>query len=209
MSGGSNKAANAANRAEQERQQRIAGTQSAVNRIFDSPNRQREIDDVVGATREFHTQDLNRQKSGADRQLKFALARSGVTGGSTQVDQQRMLGEDYNRGVLEVDRRARAAGADLQAADQDARARLIQLATSGLDATTAARQASESMRVNLASQRAAAQAGGLGDLFLGIKPVIQNSRDDAQRRQAIYDAGRNLYGPSSSTSYAYGGGPRG
>lgn len=205
MSGGSNKAANAANRAEQERQARIAGTQTAVNRVFDSPGRQAEIGDVVNATREYHTQDLNRQKAGADRQLKFALARSGVTGGSTQVDQQRTLGEDYSRGVLEVDRRARATGADLQAADQDARARLIQLATSGLDATTAARQAAESMRVNLESQRANSTASGLGDVFVGLKPILQNNRDDAQRRQAIYDAGRNLYGPSAATSYVYGG----
>lgn len=208
MSGGSNNAANAANKMEKERQARIAGTQSAVNRIFDSPGRQAEIGEVVDATRQFHTQDLNRQKGEADRQLKFALARSGVTGGSTQVDQQKVLGEDYSRGVLEVDRRARATGADLQAADQDARARLIQLATSGGDATTAARQAAETMRTNLEAGRASATASGLGDLFVGLKPFVQNNRDDAQRRQAIYDAGRNLYGPSSSTGYAYGGGGR-
>lgn len=208
MSGGSNKAANAANKQEQERQARIASTQSAVNRVFDSPGRQAEIDDVVNATRQFNTQDLTRQKGDADRQLKFALARSGVTGGSTQVDQQKTLGEDYQRGVLEVDRRSRAVGADLQAADQDARARLIQLATSGGDATTASRHAAEVMRTNLEAGRASATANGLGDLFVGLKPFVQNNRDDAQRRQAIYDAGRNLYGPSASTGYAYGGGGR-
>lgn len=208
MSGGSNKAADKANKLEQERQSRIAQTQSAVNRVFDSPGRQAEIDDVVKATREFNTQDLNQQNADAQRQLKFALARSQVTGGSTQIDQQRRLGKDYQRGVLEVDRRARAAGADLQAADQDARARLIQLATSGLDATTAARQSAEALRTNLASQRASATAQGLGDIFVGVRPFVQNNRDDAQRRQAIYDAGRNLYGPSAATGYAYGGGGR-
>lgn len=208
MNSGSNKAANAANKQEQERQARIASTQSAVNRVFDSPGRQAEIDDVVNATRQFNTQDLTRQKGDADRQLKFALARSGVTGGSTQVDQQKTLGEDYSRGVLEVDRRARATGAELQAADQDARARLIQLATSGGDATTASRHAAEVMRTNLEAGRASATANGLGDLFVGLKPFVQNNRDDAQRRQAIYDAGRNLYGPSASTGYAYGGGGR-
>lgn len=208
MNSGSNKAANAANKQEQERTARIASTQAAVNKVFDSPGRQAEIDDVVNATRQFNTQDLTRQKGDADRQLKFALARSGVTGGSTQVDQQKTLGEDYQRGVLEVDRRARATGAELQAADQDARARLIQLATSGGDATTASRHAAEVMRTNLEAGRASATANGLGDLFVGLKPFVQNNRDDAQRRQAIYDAGRNLYGPSASTGYAYGGGGR-
>lgn len=207
MSGGDgSKPAKEANRLEQERQRRIAQTQNAVNRIFDDPNRQREIDEVVGATRDFYTQDLTRQKSEADRQSTFALARNGQIGGSVQVGQQQQLGEDFQRGVLEVDRRARATGADLRAADQDARARLIQLATSGLDVTTGARQAAESMRVNLAASKAAGQAGALGDMFVGGAKFAQTARDDASKRQALYDARRNLYGPTASTSYGFGGG---
>src|ERR1700741_4382818 len=110
MSSPSSKAANEANRAEQARQTAIKNTQGAVNQVFDNPKRQGEIADFVNATREFYGQDLSKQKATNDRELKFALARGGLTGGSTQVDQQRHLGEDYQRGLLEVDRKARAAG---------------------------------------------------------------------------------------------------
>lgn len=206
MSSPSNKAANEASRAEKQRQTSIANTQSSVNRVFNDPRRQGEISDFVNATREFYGQDLGRQKTQSDRELKFALTRNGVMGGSTQVDQQRRLGEDYQRGLLDVDRRARGAGAELQAADQDARARLIQLATSGLDATTAARQASESMRVGLESAKASATASGLGDVFTGMKPFVQNARDAAERRRANRDAGWELYQPSAATAFNYGGG---
>lgn len=206
MSSPSNKAANEASRAEKQRQASIANTQSSVNRVFNDPRRQGEISDFVNATREFYGQDLGRQKTQSDRELKFALTRNGVMGGSTQVDQQRRLGEDYQRGLLDVDRRARAAGADLETADQEARARLISLATSGLDATTAARQASESMRVGLESAKASATASGLGDVFTGMKPFVQNARDSAERRRANRDAGWELYQPSAATAFNYGGG---
>lgn len=207
MSSPSNKAANEASRAEKQRQASIANTQSSVNRVFNDPRRQGEISDFVNATREFYGQDLGRQKTQSDRELKFALTRNGVMGGSTQVDQQRRLGEDYQRGLLDVDRRARGAGAELQAADQDARARLIQLATSGLDATTAARQASESMRVGLESAKASATASGLGDVFTGISGFTKSARDDAARRRADRDQGLGLYQPTAATSFNYGGRP--
>ena len=132
MSGGSNRAAQEANRAEQARQAAIAGTQARVNQVFDSPGREADIADYVGAVREYFTDDLSRQKTNSDRDLKFALARGGNIGGSTQRDQQKVLGEEYGRGVLEVERRSQGAGAELRANDQDARARLISLATSGL-----------------------------------------------------------------------------
>jgi hypothetical protein len=207
MSGGDgSKPAREANRMEQQRQAQIQATQRAVNAVFDGPGRQREIDDVVGATRQLYTQDLTRQKGEADRQSTFALARNGQLGGSVQIGQQQVLGEDYARGVLEVDRRARAAGSDLRAADQDARARLIQLATSGLDATTGSRQAAESMRTNLAAGRAASTAGALGDAFSSANRFATRARDDAANRDALYNARRNLYGPSAATSYGQGGG---
>lgn len=203
--GGSNKAANQANKLERDRQAAIARTQGAVNRIFDDPRRQGEIADFVAATRQLQTQDLDRQKGKADRELRFALARGGLTGGSTQVDQARRLGDDYARGVLQIDRNAGSAGAGLESADQDARARLIQLATSGLDATTAATQAAAAMRTNLEAGRGAANA--LGDAFTSVQPFVKSARDEAARRRANADAGWNQYLPSAATSFAYGGKP--
>lgn len=206
MSGsGSNRAANEANRAEQARMAAIANTQGRVNEVFDSPGRAADIADVVGAVREYFGDDLSRQKTDSDRALKFALARGGQIGGSTQVDQQKVLGDEYGRGLLEVERRALGAGTDLQAADQDARGRLISLATSGLDATTGAAQAAAAMRTNLESAKSTNMANGLGDVFGGIKGFADRARDAAERRRGNADAGWNLYQPSAATGFYYGG----
>jgi len=203
--GGSNRAANEANRQEQERQAAIAGTQARVNQVFNDPTRAADISDYVGAIRDYQTGDLDRQKVDADRSLRFALARGGLTGGSTQRDQQQRFGEDYSRGVLEVERRAQGAGAELEAADQDARARLIQLATSGLDTTTAAQQAGAALRSNLEAGKSAAMVGGLGDMFGGVKSFADQAKNASERRRGLRDSGYSPYQPSAVSAGMFGG----
>jgi hypothetical protein len=207
MSSGGNSAAKAANQAEADRQSAIRRTQSQVNTVFNDPKRQADINDFVGATRDYYQQDLDRQKGNADRGLKFALARSGLTGGSTQVDQQQLMGEDYGRGLLQVEQKAQGAGASLSAADQDARARLISLATSGLDATTAAQQASAAMRSNLEAGKSEAQLGSLADSFGQTNSFLQAAKSARQFQQGYLDGtpgGKRvaLYGGASG---GYGG----
>ncbi len=194
MSSPSNRAASEANAQEQARQAAIANTQSSVNQVFDSPERATDIADYVSALRDYYGEDLTRQKTTNDRELKFSLARGGLIGGSTQNDQQAEQGRLYSRGLLDIESKAQGAGADLEAADQDARARLISLATSGLDATTAASQASAALQTNLQSGRSTAQAQGIGDVFSGLKSVFSATQDAATRRRANADAGFSLYG---------------
>ncbi|MGH8032031.1 MAG: hypothetical protein ACREO8_06605 [Luteimonas sp.] len=182
--GGNNKAADQARADEQARQAAIARTQGAVNQVFDDPKRKADIADYVGATRQYLTRDLDEQKVKTDRELTFSLARSGNTGGSLQVDKQAQFGRDYSKGLLQVDRTARGDGADLEAADQDARARLIQLSTSGLDVTTAAAQSAAALRSSLEAGKAASQTQGLGDVFGQFTKFYQDSRDQAERRKA-------------------------
>jgi hypothetical protein len=204
MSGGSsNRAADEANRAEAARQAAIKGTQARVNQVFDGSNRQADIADYVNATRTYFGQDLDRQKDETDRQLKFAMARNGLMGGSVNRDTQKQFGEEYGRGLLEVERKAQGAGAELEAADQDARARLIQLATSGLDATTAASQAAAALRTNLAAGKAGATANGLGDMFGTFSQFIRDSREEASKRNAADTA----YARMALYNTGYGGGP--
>lgn len=199
MSSPSNNSAREAQRAEEQRLAAIRGTQAQVNQVFDSPERQANIQAFINDLRGLNMADLDRNKVLADRSLKFALARNGQIGGSTQIDRQERLGEDYQRGVLDVERRALGAGAELSAADQDARARLISLATSGLDATTGAAQAGAALRSNLEGARAAGKMQGLDQVFGGVAEFAKQSREARQRQQGLADSGFSPYG-------TYGGG---
>lgn len=199
MSGGSsNSAQRSAEAAERERQAQIRGSVGRINEAFDNPNRQREIGDYLGATRQFYMNDLNRQKGETDRSLKFAMARSGQTGGKVAIDNAARVGQDYNRGVIESDRRAQSAAADLRSQDEGSRLGLIQMAQSGLDATTGSSRALSALQNNLQAGRATSTAQGLGDAFGTFANLFKRSQEAAAARRGE----KYVYG----TLYGQGGG---
>lgn len=205
IGGGTDQATKEAERAEAERRRQVAATQQAIEGIYSSPQRQQDISGLEAAVRQFLGQDLSRKTGEAQRSLKFALARDGQTLGSTAVDRNRDLGEQYLRGSLEVDRRAQAAGAALRDADQQAKLSLFSQAAAGLDQTTAVRQAGEGMRANIGIARGDALQSGLGDLFSQLGDIYKRSRErkgaaDAEK----YQYGGQFYSPNQYFA-GYGG----
>lgn len=192
--GSSNNAQREAQRAEQERQARIASTTSQINAAYDAPGRQAQYDDFLKAVRQNYTEDATRQKQVADRSLKFSMARSGLHGGSADVDARRTAGEEFQRGILQAEDRAQGALSDLKTADEQSRLQLIQMAQAGLDATTAAQRANASIAAGAQSAMADSKAKGLGDIFgTTIKTVGAQQEAAAQRRGQTSAVG-SLYG---------------
>lgn len=207
MSGsGGDKAQRAAQASEAQRMAAISNTQGQINRVFDDPKREADISDYVGALREYWGNDLGRQKDDTDRSLRFALARNGQIGGSTQVDQQARFADDYAKAVLQVEQKAQGQGAALRSADQDARARLISLSTSGLDATTAAAQSAQAMRANLESSQGSSMMASLQPMFSAYQTYADKSAERKWRNEADKKT-VGLYAPiaNSSNGGGYGG----
>ena len=192
--GSPDQASQQAQAAEAQRMAAIRATQRAVNKVFDSPERAADIERAMSGMRELNMGELNHNKANTDRQLKFALARNGQTGGSTQVDQNREFSDQYGRALLGVERGVQGFGANIRSADQDARARLISLATQGLDATTGARQAADAMRINLASGQTDQNMASIANAFSGFNDFLKSSREQSDRRRADQVAGMNYYG---------------
>lgn len=184
MGGGeSRRARQAAEQTEQNRQARITNTTGAINAAYDAPQRKQQYADFVNAVRQRYTDDANRQKDVASRQLKFSNARGGNTGGSTDVDTRRTLGEEYSRGILDAEGKAQGSLADLQAQDEQSRQQLIGLAQSGLDQTTAAQRAGASTQFNAASARDSAFGKGLGEVFGGTADIYKKQQEAAAFRR--------------------------
>lgn len=196
MGGESNNAQKQAERNEKARQAQITQSVNAINKVYDDPRREQEIGSFLDATRSFYGDTLQRQKLDNDRQLSFALARQGLTGGSRQVDANRLLGENYQRGVLESDRLAQSAAADLRNQDEQSRLNLTAMAQSGLDATTAQSQAASAMRNNLLSGQSTATAQSLGDVFGGMANIYKSSQEQAAERRGFNYGLGSLYQPA-------------
>lgn len=186
MGGGGGSADRIARENQQMERERLAAIKSgtaAANRIFDAPERQAQYEDYLGAQREMYFEELERQMGDAQRGNKFALARSGLAGSSQAVDAGKQLGEQYNRGVVDADRLAQRAAADLRGADEDSRRSIIQMVQAGADATTASSAALRQMQTNLAGARSDMNANALGTVFGGFADMYKRSQErDAERR---------------------------
>ncbi len=192
-----------AKRQEQMERERLAAIQSgiaATNQIFEDPARAAQYEDFLAAQRQEFFRELGDQKKDADRQLKFALARSGQYGGRQQIDAGTRLGEQYQRGIINADRLAQGATNDLRMADQDARARIIAMIQSGADVTTASNAALSSLQSNMAGARANMNAEALGTVFGGLSDLYKRSQERAEERRARRDLG-SLYGTAPQWGY--------
>lgn len=186
MCGGGGDASREARRQEEERQRQIRDATQAIDRAF--AGRDAQLSDFVSALRDEFQRDAFEQKDDADRQLKFSLARSGLTGGSAAADAGTQLGEEFTKGLLQGERRAQAGLADLRAADAASRSDLIRLAQGGADVTTAATQAANALRTNLEGARAQGVVQGLGDIFTKTRGLYQRQQEAAERRRGLRDA---------------------
>lgn len=203
--GGDGGAAAQARADEQKRQAEIKAAQKRVEAIFGSPGREMDIADLEAATREFLQSDLDRQHTDTSRNLKFAMARSGLAGGSADIDKNRKLAENYLRGILEVERRANTAGATLRSQDASTKAGLFSQILGGLDASTAASEAARSLQTNVALAKSDAYQQGLGDLFGDFADIFKLSREAAGERRQAYDF-NTLYAPRPGAGQQQAGG---
>lgn len=188
-----NKAVKQAEAAEKQRQEQIAETQRRIEGIFGSPERESDILDLERSVQQYLQGDLDRQHADTSRQLKFANARSGLSGGSADIDLNLRLGDDYLRGILEAERKAKSAGASLRQQDAETKSGLFSQVLGGLDATTAAQNAASALQQNSALAKSTAFQQGFDNLFSDFSSIFKNSKEAAGDRTARYDFNA-LYG---------------
>jgi len=198
--GGSNKAQQQADRNAQAQQQQTDLTTRKINSIFSDPARQAQYNQLATDTTNYYKQELDRQQQQATRSLKFSLARSGLTGSSVQAGEAQNLGQDYQRGLLDAQRRGISAADSLRSADQSAKAQLMGEAQSGLNMGTAEQQANSALQSGLANAQDNATVNQIGNMFSDISNRYSNSVQQANNRRA-YTQGFNLYTPMTSGGY--------
>jgi hypothetical protein len=176
------------------RQGKMQEATDRVNSVFDDPRRALDLQDFINAIRENFRLDADRQKSTADRRLKFSMARSGLTGGSASADANRTLGEEYTRGLLNAENRAQEAQGDLRGQDEDSRLGIISMVRQGLDATTAASRAGAAMRSNVQAASGKALSEGLGDMFGSTAGIYKQQEEAAERRRGERAAYGSVWG---------------
>lgn len=173
---------------------------TGVKNVAPTP-RQQLYDEQKQAVFDINKRDIDRQYGMAERDNRFGLARSGLLGGSADVDSNALLQQKTNEGLMRARGIGDSAAADLKLADERTRQSLISMAQSGIDTGTAEGMALRGLDAAAQNAQGARTGATIGSLFddLGAAYLFNQIRAGQQ-------AGANLYGqdygvPDTRRSY--------
>jgi len=192
--GTGNSAANAANQANAAQQAQIQQTISQINQAYSNPNRQAQYAQYGQNLQNYYTGQVNNQEAINARDLMFANARSGLTGGSAAVDSNTQLQKDYTNGLLQASQQAQAGTSALEQSDINAKNQLIGLAQQGNFTGSIPQATAEAQNAALGAAANYGSANAINNLFQGTQGIYQNEQTAAANRKAQQSPIGSIYG---------------
>lgn len=189
-----------ARRQEEERQARIKAATEEINRVFNGAGRDSLYDKQKAAVYDLNRAEVDRQALETQRRNRFGLARSGLLGGSVDVDSNAEINRRTNEGLMRAGGIADQAAAELRTADERTRSNLINLAQSGIDTGTAAQQALSGLQVNAANASSARAGATVGGLFDDLSQAYLISQSQQGRAAGALPFARQFLGVSDTRS---------
>jgi hypothetical protein len=202
--GTNNSAANAAQAQQAAQQKQIQQSVAAINAAYSSPGRQAQYDTYGKNLNDYYTNQVNTQEATNARNLKFANARSGLTGGSAAVDSNTQLQKDYTQGLLQASQAAQGGQAALQQSDINSKNQLISLAQQGNYTGTIPTEVAQAQDAALKGVANYGNANAINNLFSGTAGIYQNEQVAAANRRAQQSPIGSLYGTSATSPNVWG-----
>lgn len=196
--GGSNSATEAATAADNARNTQIQQTVGQIQSAYNNPNRQNQIQDYQNNLQKYYTTQVNNQEATNGRNLKFAEARSGLTGGSADSDANATLGKDYSNAILQATQQAQGGGAALKQSDENSENQLISEAQAGNMTGSVAGQVSQAQTVGTQAAQNYGNANSLGALFGNTQGIYNNEATAAANRSAQNNPFGGIYNSKSA-----------
>ena len=204
MSIGSNSSSNAATAEQAQQQAQINATISQINSAYNSPSRQAQYSTYGNQLDQYYTNQVNQQEATNARNLKFANARSGLTGGSEAVDSNTQLQKDYTQGLLQASQAAQTGQAALEQADISSKNQLTAEAEQGSYLGSIPQAVASASSANLGAAQNYSNANSLGNLFAGTAGIYNTEQTQAANRLAQQNPIGSLYGGQSGSTSPYG-----
>lgn len=195
--GTSNKATQAAQEADANRTAGIKNAVQQITQAYTSPTRTAQYDAYGKNLNDYYTGQVNDQEKVNARNLKFSLARNGLTGGSAAVDGNTQLQKDFSKGLLQASQIAQAGKSALQQSDINAKNQMIALAQAGNYTGAIPTQILQAQDASLGAAQNFQNAQSLGDIFKGTADIYRNQQTAAANRKAQLTPIGGLYNGSS------------
>jgi len=144
----------------------------------------------------YYQNDLNLQKDIAGRQKRFAIARRGVGGGSSELDLSQRILDEYNKSSLNIANRGNSAAQQARASDEQARLNIIDRIRTGLGTEGAVQSATNALQNNITDARVNNQNDTLGQAFSNYA-YFNDARNSQPRVDYNRQANGTYYQPKS------------
>lgn len=167
-------------------------------------SREKLYDEQQQAVYDLNAKEVNDQYADAERRNRFALARNGLLGGSSDIESNANLQEKTNEGLIKATALGQQAASDLRTADEQSKQSLIAMAQSGIDTGTAQQMATAQLNSN--AQSALGQRGGatIGNLFDNLGQAYLNRQIMNAVNNGYNYNFNNGYGNSTRKEYQGG-----
>lgn len=119
----------------------------------------------ANAARDLNMKYLTEDRDDAAQQLRIAMARQGLGGGSTDIEQTAKLNRAFNEGVLDIGNQTDNMVNALEAADEQARLDLLDKINAGMDAESAASAANAALQQSANNAVANTRGRFIGNQF--------------------------------------------
>jgi hypothetical protein len=149
----------------------------------------------------YHRDKLDRERTNSEKQLKFNLARQGLSGSSQDAYDRSELERKYLEGITDVGSKAKAASASARTGYEQAFNRGLQAINSGADATTQITSTLADIGNSMQSALEAGKGASWGGFFDDIASTTDTAKVNAQ--QALVK--RQVEDPASSKLTSGGG----
>ncbi len=190
----SNNAANSAAAANADTQAQIQNSVQQIQNAYSNPNRQSQYTAYGNNLQNYYTGQVNNQEAINARNLKFAMARSGLSGGSASVDSNTQLQKDYTQGLLQATQAATAGVNSLKQADLNSENQLISQAQAGGGVGVIPGQIAATQAANLAQGQNYANSNAVNNLFTGTAGIYNQEQQAAALRKSQQSPFGSLYG---------------
>lgn len=190
----SNNAANSAAAANADTQAQIQNSVQQIQNAYSNPNRQSQYTAYGNNLQNYYTGQVNNQEAINARNLKFAMARSGLSGGSASVDSNTQLQKDYTQGLLQATQAATAGVNSLKQADLNSENQLISQAQAGGGVGVIPGQIAATQAANLAQGQNYANSNAVNNLFTGTMGIYNQEQQAAALRKSQQSPFGSLYG---------------
>jgi hypothetical protein len=195
--GTGNSAVQAAQQSNADQQAQINNSVKQIQDAYSNPSRTGAVNAYGNNLQNYFTGQVNNQEAINARNLKFADARSGTTGGSAAVDSNTQLQKDYSTGLINATQSATAGKAALTQADTNSENQLIGQAVQGGTTGTIPTQGAQAQSANLANAQNYGNANALGNLFQGTANIYNTEQIAAANRKAQQTPIGSPYGSNS------------